>query len=75
MFSGCHSLISLPDLSKWKIYNVGSLAYKLFSNCYSLVSLPDISKWNIPKINGIKENFNTIKKYSTHIPNIRSFPF
>jgi surface protein len=44
LFRGCKSLLSLPDISKWKIKNVTNLEY-LFSFCESLSSLPDISKW------------------------------
>ena len=45
IFYGCHSLISLPDISKWDTYNVISLNY-LFYKCNNLQSLPDISNWN-----------------------------
>ena len=42
---GCNSLISLPDISKWKTANVTNINY-IFQSCNSLVSLPDISKWD-----------------------------
>ena len=45
MFSGCESLISLPDISKWNTGNVKSME-NMFSGCKSLISLPDLSKWN-----------------------------
>ena len=45
MFSGCNTLISLPDVSKWDTLNVNSMKY-MFYECNSLLSLPDISKWN-----------------------------
>ena len=45
MFSGCESLISLPDISKWNI-NKGIDMFGIFDGCSSLISLPDISKWN-----------------------------
>ena len=44
---GCKSLISLPDISKWKfskLESIGEYDYGLFFGCTSLVSLPDISK-------------------------------
>ena len=44
MFSGCNSLNSLPDISKWDTKNVTTMDY-MFSGCKSLNSLPDISKW------------------------------
>ena len=46
IFTGCSSLISLPDISKWEISNVEDMS-GLFSGCSTLISLPDISKWNI----------------------------
>ena len=46
MFSGCSSLSSLPDISKWNTNNVINM-HSLFYECSSLISLPDISKWNI----------------------------
>ena len=42
MFSGCNSLISLPDISKWDTSNVKFMS-DMFSGCKSLISLPDIS--------------------------------
>ena len=45
MFYGCSSLLSLPDISKWKTNNVTNMSC-MFYGCSSLPSLPDISKWN-----------------------------
>ena len=42
MFSGCSSLNSLPDISKWDTKNVTAIEY-MFCFCDSLNSLPDIS--------------------------------
>ena len=53
-FEDCHSLISLPDISKWNTSNVESMN-RLFKNCFSLISLPDISKWNIFKVKNKEE--------------------
>ena len=50
MFRGCSSLISLPDISKWKINKKTDIT-GLFYGCSSLLILPDISKWNIDNIN------------------------
>ena len=44
--SECSSLISLSDISIWKLNNAVYLN-DLFSNCISLETLPDISKWDI----------------------------
>ena len=43
MFSGCSSLISLPDISKWNTSHAINIL-EMFSGCISLISLPDISK-------------------------------
>ena len=45
MFSGCSSLLSLPDISKLNTNNVIDMC-QMFYKCSSLSSLPDISKWN-----------------------------
>ena len=49
MFSGCSSLISLPDISKWDTKKVTKMS-DMFSGCSSLISLPDISKWETKNI-------------------------
>ena len=41
IFYNCHSIESIPDISKWDITNVHDLSY-LFYGCSSLKSLPDI---------------------------------
>ena len=56
MFSGCYSLISLPDLSKWNISNVKAMNH-IFAGCYSLISLPDISKWNTSSLTNMEAMF------------------
>ena len=43
LFSGCESLLSLPDISKWNTNNVTNMD-SLSSYCIFLLSLPDISK-------------------------------
>ena len=48
LFSGCYSLISLPDISSWSTNNVYDMTY-MFGNCSTLKSLRDISKWNFSK--------------------------
>ena len=49
LFSGCSSLISLPDISKWNVNNVNNMSF-LFSGCSSL-----FKKFK-HKSNTIKEN-------------------
>ena len=43
IFYNCHSIESIPDISKWDLTNVHDLSY-MFYGCSSLKSLPDISK-------------------------------
>ena len=57
MFLGCSSLISFPDISKWKINKVGHIC-RLFYGCSSLISLPDISKLDIRICDNIFYIFN-----------------
>ena len=40
----CSSLISLPNLSKWKVENKSII--NMFKGCIQLSSLPELSKWN-----------------------------
>ena len=61
MFYGCKSLITLPDISKWNIFNVNDISY-MFYGCNSLISLPDISKWKISK--AINIDYMLFKCYS-----------
>ena len=49
MFSGCTSLISLPDISKWKTLNITRMD-SMFYGCSSLLSLPDISFWDTSNV-------------------------
>ena len=63
MFSGCNSLISLPDISNWNLSRVNSMSH-MFSGCNSLISLPDLSKWNISNVEDMSNMFygcNSIK--------------
>ena len=48
IFSGCSSLISLQDLSKWNTNNINDISY-MFSECISLIYLPHISNVNKQK--------------------------
>ena len=54
---GIKGLISLPDISKWKTYNVKDMSY-MFSGCSSLISLPDISKWKTDNVNRMSYMFS-----------------
>ena len=49
MFFNCSSLLSIPDISIWKIDNVTNIS-RIFYNCSSLLSIPDISKWNTENV-------------------------
>ena len=56
MFSGCSSLISVTDISKWNTSNVEDMGY-IFNGCSSITSLPDISKWNTSNVKKISYMF------------------
>ena len=56
MFSGCKSLISLPDISKWNTTYTTKMS-NLFSQCNSLLSLPDISKWDTSNVKDMSHMF------------------
>ena len=56
LFSGCSSLITLPDISKWNTNNVKDIGY-LFYKCSSLKSLPNISTWNTSNISFMNNVF------------------
>ena len=60
LFYGCSSLISIPDISKWKVNNLKYMS-DLFSNCSSLLIIPDISKLNF---NNIIDNSDIMKDSS-----------
>ena len=49
IFSGCNSVISLPDISNWDLSNVKSMN-GIYFQCESLISLPDLSKWNLSNV-------------------------
>ena len=56
MFSGCESLISLPDIANWNTSKVDDLS-GIFKNCSSLNTFPDISKWNTSNVTNISKMF------------------
>ena len=57
MFSGCTSLLNLPDISNWNTVNVTNMSY-MFSNCQNLKYLPDISKWNTTNVTDLSHMFS-----------------
>ena len=62
MFSGCVSLISLPDISKWNIIKVENMR-GIFFYCKSLSYLDDISGWktdNITDLCGAFDNCSSL---------------
>ena len=46
MFTGCSTLLSISNISKWNTKNITKMKY-MFFECKSLISLPDISKWDL----------------------------
>ena len=65
MFSGCNSLLTLPDISKWNTSCVknmsnmfGGCRYRPHSFCSSLTSIPDISKWDTSNVTDMSNMFH-----------------
>ena len=56
LFSGCSSLKSIPDISKWNTSNVINMK-GMFEECSSLKSIPDITKWNTSNVKNMKYMF------------------
>jgi len=56
IFSGCSSLLSLPDISNWNTSNITDMS-NMFYGCSSLSSLPDISKWNTSNVTNMSFMF------------------
>ena len=48
LFFGCHSLISLPNISRWDTDNVFDFT-DIFCDCKNLKFLPDLSRWNLER--------------------------
>ena len=75
MFSGCSSLLSLPDISNWNTNNSTDMRC-MFNGCSSLSSLPYISKWNTNNVKDMNNMFynclNTIfsKSIKTNLLNL-----
>jgi surface protein len=57
IFYGCHSLLSLPDISKWNTSNIIYMD-NIFYGCHSLFSLPDIYKWNTSNVKNMNNIFS-----------------
>ena len=66
MFSGCSSLLSLSDISKWNTSHVTNMSF-MFYECESLSSLSDISKWNTSNVTDMSYMFSGCKN-SLKIP-------
>ena len=45
MFSGCESLLEIPDISNWTTDNIDDMTF-IFKDCKKIEKLPDIPKWN-----------------------------
>ena len=59
LFSGCKSLITSHDISKWDTSKVSLIDISfIFAECKSLICLPDISKWNALNIKYMQDIFS-----------------
>ena len=65
MFSGCKSLVSLPDISNWDISKVTSLK-GVFYGCKSLSLLDDISKWNTSNVIDMSSFFGIVYHWNLY---------
>ena len=68
IFSGCESLLSLPDISKQNNSKIKDMGF-VFARYKSLTIWPDISKWdtsNVWKMSGLF----TVCKSLLYLPNI-----
>ena len=52
----CHSLSSLPDISKWNMENIIDIN-SMFEGCSSLSALPNTGKWNIINVQNLNYLF------------------
>ena len=68
MFSGCSSLSSISDISKWNTKNIITMKW-MFFGCKSLESIPDISNWDILNVTDIQFMFAGCKAL-TSLPEI-----
>ena len=56
MFDGCYNLRELPNLSRWNVENVVSMA-GMFYNAKNIKSIPGIEKWNPIKLKTCSKMF------------------
>ncbi len=68
LFNNCTSLITLPDISKWKTSKVMNMNY-MFYSCVNLIKLPDISKWDVSNV----INFEDFLHIAGHYQKFRTF--
>ena len=57
MFSGCESLISLPNISVWDTRKLKALN-EMFFGCKSLTSFPELTAWNTSSVNDMTQIYN-----------------
>ena len=71
IFSGCDSLSSTSDFSKWNTCNVTNMSY-MFFGCKSLVELPDISSFNTNNVKDMSSMFHGCESLEK-LPNISTW--
>lgn len=77
MLANLESLISIPDISKWKTPNLKEM-FSMFVGCKKLFSIPNIPKWDVSKVIFINYRFSGCESlnYLSNFSNIvwsRSF--
>ena len=68
MFSGCKTLLSISNSSRWNISQINNLSY-LFYDCQIIEFLPDISNWDTRNVLDISYIFSGCKKLK-NLPDI-----
>ena len=71
MFSGCSSLLYLPDIFMLNSKNITKMNY-MFNGCSSILSLPDISKWNTENVVDMNSMFYGCNSLET-LPDISNW--
>lgn len=63
MFENCEDLVSVGDLSKWKIRTDEHVTFEqMFRNCSNLKYIGDISTWDVSSVNNIIKMFSGCSK-------------
>ena len=63
MFENCEDLVSVGDLSKWKIRTDKTITFEqMFRNCKNLQYIGNIGTWDVSSVNNIVKMFSGCNK-------------